>query len=189
LDDGMVRHLDRDRFAQVLAPKLAGAWHLHQLAEPLALDFFVLYSSFTAVLGTPGQGNHAAANAFLDALAWHRRGKGLPALSIDWGAWSNVGAAAQRQIGERLRNKGAALLTPEHGMRLLERVWHAETAQIAVVPIHWQAVRCWLASRVCLLPRPSHPRHFWPIGPWRRRSGSDRCCCCTCSRKLPRCSA
>lgn len=140
LDDGMVRHLDRDRFAQVLAPKLAGAWHLHQLAEPLALDFFVLYSSFTAVLGTPGQGNHAAANAFLDALAWHRRGKGLPALSIDWGAWSNVGAAAQRQIGERLRNKGAELLTPEQGVRLLERVWRAETAQIAVVPIHWQAV-------------------------------------------------
>jgi acyl transferase domain-containing protein len=156
LDDGMVRNLDRDRFAHVLAPKLAGAWHLHQLAEPLALDFFVLYSSFTAVLGTPGQGNHAAANAFLDALAWHRRGKGLPALSIDWGAWSNVGAAAQRQIGERLRYKGSGLLTLEQALRVLERVWHAETAQIAVVPIHWQELEQQQLRRP-LLAGFSHP--------------------------------
>ena len=137
LDDGTVRRLDWPRFARVLQPKLAGAWHLHRLTAAMELDFFVLYSSFTAVLGTPGQGNHAAANAFLDALAWHRRGLGLPALSIGWGAWSAVGAAAERDVGARLR-KGIGMLAPEQGLRLLERVWRSSQPQVGVVPIGWQ---------------------------------------------------
>jgi acyl transferase domain-containing protein/NAD(P)-dependent dehydrogenase (short-subunit alcohol dehydrogenase family)/acyl carrier protein len=138
LDDGMVRNLTWERFARVLGPKQAGAWHLHDLTTTCALDFFVLYSSFTAVLGTPGQGNHAAANAFLDALAWHRRALGLPALSIGWGAWAEIGAAAERRVGERLRAKGARMMNPEQGLRLLEQVWHAEPAHVTVAPIQWE---------------------------------------------------
>src|SRR5262249_31316913 len=132
LDDGLVRQLSWERFARVVQPKVVGAWNLHCLTAELELDFFVLYSSFASVLGTPGQANHAAANAFLDALAWYRRALGLPALSLDWGAWSDIGSAAERQVGERLKTKGSGALTPEQGLRLLELTWRSTTAQIAI---------------------------------------------------------
>jgi SAM-dependent methyltransferase/acyl carrier protein len=138
LDDALLRHLDWDRFETVLRPKIAGAWNLHSLTAAQPLDFFVLYSSFTAILGTPGQGNHAAANAALDALAWHRRALGLPGLSINWGAWSEIGAAAQRRVSEQFAGKGGGVMSPEQGLRLLERSWHAEAAQVIAVPVHWE---------------------------------------------------
>ena len=84
-----------------MAAKIAGAWNLHALTREMPLDFFVLYSSISAILGAPGQANHAAANAFMDALAHHRRASGLPALSINWGVWSEVGAAAERNVDAR----------------------------------------------------------------------------------------
>jgi microcystin synthetase protein McyG len=137
LEDGVIRQLNWDRFARVLHPKVAGAWHLHRLTRNMDLDFFILFSSFTAVLGTPGQANHAAANAFLDALAFERRARGLPALSINWGAWSEVGAAADRQVDERLKAKGCGTISPDQGLHLLERLWHSPAAQVAVVPVDW----------------------------------------------------
>jgi microcystin synthetase protein McyG len=137
LDDGMVRQLNWERFTRVVEPKAAGAWNLHCLTLGMQLHFFVQYSSFTSIIGTAGQGNHAAANAFLDALAWYRRAIGLPALSIDWGAWSDIGAAAKRQVSERLTARGGGTLTPDQGLRLLEKTWHAKAAQIAIVPIYW----------------------------------------------------
>jgi acyl carrier protein len=140
LEDGMLRQLDRDRLARVLRPKLAGAWNLHRATAGTELDFFVLYSSFAGILGTPGQANHAAANAFLDALAWHRHATGLPALSLDWGAWSEIGAAARQNVGERLAAHGGAAIAPEQGLRLLERCWGSATPQRAIVPIRWQQV-------------------------------------------------
>jgi acyl transferase domain-containing protein/acyl carrier protein len=138
LDDGMLRQLTWERLARVLAPKVAGSWNLHRATAGLELDFFVQYSSFTSIMGSGGQGNHAAASAFQDGLAWHRRSLGLPALSIDWGAWADVGAAAERGVGQRLRTKGGELLRPEQGLRLLDRVWQAAVAQVAVVPVHWE---------------------------------------------------
>jgi microcystin synthetase protein McyG len=140
LDDGVIRQLNWDRFAPVLRPKVAGVWHLHRLTRGMDLDFFILFSSFTAVLGTPGQANHAAANAFLDALAFERRAQGLPALSINWGAWSEVGAAADRQVDKRLKAKGCGTIAPDQGLRLLERLWHSPSAQVAVVPVDWAQV-------------------------------------------------
>jgi hypothetical protein len=89
----LVRH-DWERFSRVLKPKLNGAWNLHRLTREMPLDFFVLFSSAASVMGAVGLGNYAAANAFLDALAHHRRQAGLPALSIDWGPWHSVGMAA-----------------------------------------------------------------------------------------------
>jgi acyl transferase domain-containing protein/NADPH:quinone reductase-like Zn-dependent oxidoreductase/acyl carrier protein len=119
LDDGMLLNLSSDQFARVMAPKIAGAWNLHELTRGQSLDFFVLYSSAAGVLGTPGQGNYAAANTFLDALASHRRSLGLPGISIAWGPFSDVGLAAAEDIrGARLSGRGVTPLTPEQGLGL-----------------------------------------------------------------------
>src|SRR5690606_31945875 len=84
LADSTMQQMDEADFQRAFAPKARGAWVLHKLTQDLALDFFVLYSSVMALLGSPGQANYVAANAFLDALADYRRGQGMPALSINW---------------------------------------------------------------------------------------------------------
>ena len=108
VDDGILAHQTWDRVERVMATKVAGAWALHQLTATQPLDFFILFSSAAAVFGAPGQGSYSAANGFLDALADHRQARGLPALSINWGAWSEVGMAARLDEGEqrRLRERG-----------------------------------------------------------------------------------
>jgi myxalamid-type polyketide synthase MxaE and MxaD len=142
LDDGVLLHQTAERFRAVCAPKLAGAWNLHLLTQALPLDWFVLCSSVAALLGSPGQSNYAAANTFLDALAHYRRARDLPALSINWGPWADVGlAAAQANRGERLAYQGMGSLSPEHGLAALERLLVAAPPQVAVVPLNlrqWQ---------------------------------------------------
>ncbi|TVP42126.1 MAG: SDR family NAD(P)-dependent oxidoreductase [Gemmatimonadales bacterium] len=140
LDDGTLLHQDRGRFETVLAPKAFGAWNLHLRTRQLALDHFVLFSSGVGLLGAPGQGNHSAANAFLDALAHHRRALGLPALTINWGAWRGVGAAGERGLEKRTRAFSA-----EQALAALERALPgsalsmAERAvQVAVLPAEWE---------------------------------------------------
>ena len=93
LDDAALPQQNWERFRRVFAPKVAGSFQLHTLTRSDALDFFVLFSSVAALLGSPGQANHAAANSFMDVLARSRRALSLPAVSINWGAWSEVGAA------------------------------------------------------------------------------------------------
>jgi short-subunit dehydrogenase len=92
LDDGAVLQLDAERVARVFAPKVTGTWNLHRLTRDDALDFFVGYASVAGFLGAAGQANHAAANAFIDALAHHRRATGRCAVSTT-GAWDEIGAA------------------------------------------------------------------------------------------------
>ena len=106
LEDGALLRQDWPHFARVMAPKVDGSWILHRLTVGKSLDFFVLFSSTAALLGSPGQGNHAAANSFLDALAYYRQAKGLPALSINWGVWAEVGSAAMRNVGEHVELQG-----------------------------------------------------------------------------------
>ncbi len=136
LDDGVLAQQSPARLRAVMAPKALGAWHLHELTRDLPLDFFVLYSSAAGLLGSPGQGNYAAANTFLDALAHQRRALGLPALAIDWGAFSEVGLAAARDDrGARLAERGAAGMTPDEGHAALERLLASGAVQMAVAPL------------------------------------------------------
>jgi NADPH:quinone reductase-like Zn-dependent oxidoreductase/pimeloyl-ACP methyl ester carboxylesterase/acyl carrier protein len=134
LDDGLLLQLTPERLAAVLAPKVAGAWNLHTLTRGDPLDDFVLFSSTAALLGSPGQGHYAAANTFLDALAYHRRGYRLPAISINWGPWSEVGlAAAQTNRGQRLAAQGLASLTPAEGLAALTHVLRQTSPLVAVM--------------------------------------------------------
>ncbi|MEU6647762.1 type I polyketide synthase, partial [Saccharomonospora sp. NPDC046836] len=123
LDDGVVEALTEDRVAAVLAPKVRGAWHLHELTRHLDLSAFVSFSSVAGVLGTSGQANYAAANAFLDWLAGARRAAGLPATSLCWGLW----AEKTEQIADlgavdvvRLRRQGVLGLSSPEGLALFD---------------------------------------------------------------------
>lgn len=102
LQNSLLLQLTSERLRAVMAPKVRGAWNLHLMSLGKPLDFFVLFSSVIALLGSPGQGNYAAANSFLDALAWYRECIGLPALSINWGPWSEVGMVAAKANGSGL---------------------------------------------------------------------------------------
>ncbi|HXA52708.1 MAG TPA: beta-ketoacyl reductase, partial [Candidatus Acidoferrum sp.] len=137
LNDGILLQQDAERFASVLGPKVDGAWNLHRLTCDLPLDFFVMFASAASVWGSPGQANHAAANAFLDALAMHRRAKGLPAISIDWGPWSDIGAAAARNVGESASAAAIAGITPEEGLRALERILREAPPRTVVARVKW----------------------------------------------------
>jgi acyl carrier protein len=135
LDDGILLKLTAERMQRVMQPKVAGAWNLHLLTRERKLDHFVLFSSASALLGSPGQANYTAANAFLDAIAHFRRNSGLPALSINWGPWAEVGlAAAQSNRGQRLALQGIGNLTTKQGIRALESLMEQPVAQIAVLP-------------------------------------------------------
>jgi NADPH:quinone reductase-like Zn-dependent oxidoreductase/acyl carrier protein len=135
LDDAMLLNQSREKFERVMAPKVAGAWNLHLLSKARELDFFVLYSSAAAILGSPGQGNYAAANSFLDALAHHRRDLGLPALSLGWGPFSDVGLAAiDDNRGARLSARGLGELSPAVGVELFSALVNSSVTQIAPCP-------------------------------------------------------
>ncbi|MEM1290506.1 MAG: SDR family NAD(P)-dependent oxidoreductase [Cyanobacteria bacterium P01_H01_bin.162] len=141
LSDARLEQLTWEQLERVLAPKVEGAWHLHQLTQALPLDFFVLFSSAASLIGTPGQANHAAANAFLDGLAHYRRSQGLPALSLNWGAWSDIGSALKYQQGKALTGlPGVNLISPEQGLEKLAQVWTQPIPQIGIVPIEWSTL-------------------------------------------------
>lgn len=139
LDDGVLREQTRERFQRVLAAKAGGAWHLHELTRQRPLDLFVLFSSAAALLGSPGQGNYAAANAFLDALAHQRRRQGLPALSVNWGSWAEVGMAARLKDseGRRWSASGVGWIDPDQGLDSLEQLIADGPVQAGVLPIDW----------------------------------------------------
>ncbi|MGA5130210.1 type I polyketide synthase [Streptomyces olivoreticuli] len=136
LDDGLTASLTPERLAHVLRPKVDAAWNLHELTRELNLSAFVLFSSASGLFGSPGQGNYAAANAFLDALATHRRTAGLPATSLAWGPWAGAGmAAALDEIDiSRMRRAGLPPLSPAEGLALLDAA--LTTAEAAPAPMH-----------------------------------------------------
>jgi NAD(P)-dependent dehydrogenase (short-subunit alcohol dehydrogenase family)/acyl carrier protein len=135
LDDGILLQQSDERFRSVMAPKIDGSWNLHRLTQDDPLDFFVLFSSAASVIGSPGQGNYAAANAFLDALAHHRQAQGLPAQSINWGPWSETGLAARPDRGGRLAAQSMESLTPRQGVAAFDRLLDESAAQPSVLNV------------------------------------------------------
>ena len=142
LDDGLIAQLDAERLARVMAPKARGAWLLHAHTQTLPLDYFVLFSSATAWIGNPGQANYVAANTYLDALADHRRACGLPATSISWGAFADVGmVATAAHTSEHLARVGIRPLRPALAMKALGRILRWNPRAIAVVDVQWGKLR------------------------------------------------
>jgi acyl transferase domain-containing protein/NADPH:quinone reductase-like Zn-dependent oxidoreductase/acyl carrier protein len=144
LANSTIESMDADRIEHVFAPKLDAAWHLHELTEGLDLSAFVLFSSLAGTLGNPGQGNYAAANAFLDALAAHRRAEGLPATSMAWGVWSESGGAGA-QLGEadlaRMERAGVLALSDAEGLELFDVALGSELALSVAAPFDRGALR------------------------------------------------
>ncbi len=151
LDDGLLLALDPARFRSVGEAKVAGAWNLHRATLDRDLDFFVMFSSAAAILGSPGQGNYAAANAFMDSLAQQRHSMGLPALSINWGPWSEAGLAARPERGGALSARGIISLSPQDGIAALHRLLPTSTAQAAVLALDRDKLSA--AADSGLLPR------------------------------------
>ncbi len=139
LDDGFLSQLDEERFRKVMAPKATGAWNLHTQTLACPLDFFVLFSSVTSLIGNPGQGNYCAANAFLDALAQYRRARNLPALAINWGAIGEVGYLARHSdVAAHLDRQGLAPLSIANATAMLEHLLRRNPAQAGAINIDWQ---------------------------------------------------
>ncbi|MDB9379322.1 type I polyketide synthase, partial [Nodularia sphaerocarpa] len=136
LDDGALLQMNWERFQKVMAAKVMGAWNLHTLTQHQPLDFFVLFSSATALFGSPGQANHVAANTFLDTLAHYRQTQGLPAQSINWGIWSEIGSAIQAT--NQMQQRGIDAIAPSDGIQILQHLMTQPLTQIGVVPINWQ---------------------------------------------------
>jgi NAD(P)-dependent dehydrogenase (short-subunit alcohol dehydrogenase family)/acyl carrier protein len=138
LDDHLVLNLEAESFRKVLAPKVLGAWNLHSLTADLPLDFFVVFSSVASVLGSPGQANYSAANAFLDGLAHERRSQGLPCLSINWGPWAEVGMAARASSARGVASRVMLPLRPVQALAALERLFEKSgPAQAVAMSVDW----------------------------------------------------
>ncbi|MEV0429369.1 SDR family NAD(P)-dependent oxidoreductase [Micromonospora sp. NPDC050495] len=144
LDDGVVESLTPERLERVMRPKLDAARHLHELTAGRDLSAFVLFSSVAATMGNGGQGNYAAANAYLDALAAQRRAAGLPATSIAWGLWADA-TGMTGELGEadraRLARSGIATLPTDLGLRLFDQTMGRSEALLVPVRLDFAALR------------------------------------------------
>jgi acyl transferase domain-containing protein/NADP-dependent 3-hydroxy acid dehydrogenase YdfG len=144
VEDGVLEALTPERVERVLAPKVNGAWHLHELTAHMDLSAFVMYASAAGTFGAPGQSNYAAANAFLDALAANRRARGLPGVSVAWGMWTEAGGMAG-QLGEgdraRLARMGILGLSSEQGLELFDAICALDEAVVIAVPLDVASLR------------------------------------------------
>jgi acyl carrier protein len=146
LDDAMLPDLDAGRFERVMKPKITGAWNLHRATDGDDLELFVLFSSLTAVTGSPGQANYAAANAALDGFARWRRSRGLAAVSIAWGPWGEAGMAAQEGKADRLTARGVRSFATDTGLQALAAVLRADPVEQCVVDLDLQRLASFIPA-------------------------------------------
>jgi len=139
-------------FEKVMAAKVQGSWNLHQLTQALPLDFFVGFSSIASLTGSPGQGNYAAANAFLDALAHYRQRQGHAGLSLNWGPWAAGMAARLVDAKQRFAASGLRLVPPDTGLTLLHAALQQSAPQVGIIGVDWPRF---------LQQQPAAHRSFW----------------------------
>lgn len=145
--DQLLVNVSEDDFTKVLAPKITGTRVLHDAFADHDLDFFVMFGSAGSVIASPGQGNYAAANAFLDAFAHHRRAQGLPALTIGWGPWS-VGMVEDLHLEDVYAMRGIDLITPSAGAAILDRLINQQTPNVIAISADWGRARQLLGGRL-----------------------------------------
>lgn len=138
LDDRILVNQDWDSFRKVMAPKVLGAIHLHNLTADTELDFFVMFSSSASLLGFPGQGNYAAANSFLDSFAHYRQAQGKPAQSINWGPWDEVGMTVG--LKRQWITLGMSTIKTDQGLDTLGVLLREKAPQVAVLPMDWAQI-------------------------------------------------
>jgi NADPH:quinone reductase-like Zn-dependent oxidoreductase/acyl carrier protein len=138
LDDALVANLNGERLRRVAAPKAFGAWYLHGLTKGLPLDFFLLFSSVSSVVGMPGQCNYAGANGFLDGLSAHRRALGLPSITINWGYVGELGLAARNpDVVARFENQGLKPISPAESLDVLGWFLAERPVQMTALKMDW----------------------------------------------------
>jgi acyl transferase domain-containing protein/acyl carrier protein/predicted O-methyltransferase YrrM len=141
VDDALMQQQTWERMARVMAAKVRGSWHLYRLTRKCPLEFFVLFSTGVSMVGSPGQSNHGAANAFVDVLAHWMRAAGIPTVAVNWGAWADVGAAVGRRLSHE---RGVERFSPADGLaafeRLLQPVLQGDSTaprQVGVLAADW----------------------------------------------------
>ena len=138
--DQLLVNMGEADFVKVMAPKVNGTRVLHNAFAGGDLEFFVMFGSAGSVIASPGQGNYAAANAFLDAFAHYRQAQGLPALTIGWGPWS-VGMVEELKLEKLYAQRGIELITPGAGTRILDRLINQKVANVVAISADWKRAR------------------------------------------------
>ncbi|MEV7012934.1 type I polyketide synthase [Streptosporangium sp. NPDC051022] len=171
LDDGVLGALTPDRFERVWRPKAEAARHLDELTGDL--DAFVLFSSMAGTLGSAGQGNYAAANAFLDALARRRRAEGKPAVAAAWGPWAGEGMAADPRAVERMRRGGVHPMDPAAAVTVLHRALSGPGGSLVIADVDWkpyaEGSRAGLLTDLVTRPSTTTPTDYGRVAPADRQ--------------------
>ncbi len=138
LSDAVISNQDMNKFATVMSPKVKSAWLLYNMTRNSGLQFFIMYSSVASVLGSAGQANHSSANAFLDSLSHYLHSRGLNAMSINWGVWSEIGSAVEKGADKLEKIPGLLSITPEEGMKSLRKAIDSKLPQLGIYRIDWE---------------------------------------------------
>jgi myxalamid-type polyketide synthase MxaB len=138
-EDAVTTRQNYNSFERVMLSKIEGSWNLHMATKDLSLDFFVSFSSFVSIIGWPGQGNYAAANAFMDTLMHYRKQSGLPATTINWGPWAEIGMAARmnKHLRDKFHAKGIISLGHENALSAMEKILNEGISQRIVLDLDW----------------------------------------------------
>ena len=169
LADGMMFDMDAAGLDKAMAPKVQGAWNLHEATREAPLELFVMFSSVASILGSPGQANYAAGNAFLDGLACYRQSLGRPATSINWGPWADGGMADDTEVARQLSLRGIEPLPPDDALHVMGEALRAAVANLAVLDVRWRD----LLSRMQGQPPPLLESVSASVGETERTSAAD----------------